>query len=76
MKTKLSVLLAFVLIAQASMAQFSIGIKGGANITKIDGQAFRDEFRYGYILVVLRKLVLAVSWVFSLKFCLASTSPA
>src|SRR5689334_14399441 len=48
MKTKLSVLLAFVLIAQASMAQFSLGIKGGANITKIDGQAFRDEFRYGY----------------------------
>jgi hypothetical protein len=48
MKTKLSVLLAFVLIAQASMAQFTLGIKGGANITKIDGQAFRDEFRYGY----------------------------
>jgi len=30
------------------MAQFSIGVKGGANITKVDGKAFRDEFRYGY----------------------------
>lgn len=48
MKTKLSVLLAFVLVAQASMAQFHLGIKGGANITKMDGQSFRDEFRYGY----------------------------
>ena len=48
MKTKLSVLLALVLMAQASMAQFHLGIKGGANITKIDGKSFRDEFRYGY----------------------------
>jgi hypothetical protein len=30
------------------MAQFHIGIKGGANITKIDGKSFKDEFRYGY----------------------------
>jgi Outer membrane protein beta-barrel domain len=48
MKTKLSVLLALVLLTQAAMAQFHIGIKGGVNITKIDGKAFRDEFRYGY----------------------------
>src|SRR5205085_11367732 len=37
-----------VLFAQASMAQFRLGIKGGANITKVDGVSFRDEFRYGY----------------------------
>lgn len=48
MKTKLVALLVFVLAAQASMAQFHLGIKGGANITKIDGKSFRDEFRYGY----------------------------
>jgi len=30
------------------MAQFHIGIKGGANITKIDGKSFKDEFAYGY----------------------------
>jgi len=48
MKTKLSVLLVLVLVAQASMAQFHLGIKGGANITKVDGKSFRDEFRYGY----------------------------
>jgi len=48
MKTKISVLLVCVLIAQASMAQFHLGIKGGTNITKIDGKSFRDEFKYGY----------------------------
>lgn len=48
MKTKLSVLLALVFFTQAAMAQFHLGIKGGVNITKIDGKAFRDEFRYGY----------------------------
>src|SRR5689334_14185869 len=49
MKTKLGVLLlAGVFLAQASMAQFRLGVKGGVNITKIDGQSFRDEFRYGY----------------------------
>ena len=48
MKTKLSILLACVFFTQAAMAQFHLGIKGGANITKVQGKAFRDEFRYGY----------------------------
>ena len=48
MKTKLSVLLACVLFAQAALAQLNLGIKGGANITKIDGRSFKDEFKYGY----------------------------
>ncbi len=49
MKTKLFLpLVAALLISQAMMAQFHIGIKGGANVTKIDGKSFKDEFRYGY----------------------------
>ncbi len=48
MKTKLFFLLATVVLTQAAMAQFNLGIKGGANITKIDGKSFKDEFRYGY----------------------------
>lgn len=48
MKTKLLTLLAAVLLSQALMAQFHLGAKAGANITKIDGKAFKDEFRYGY----------------------------
>ena len=48
MKTKLLTLLAAVLLSQAMMAQFHLGAKAGANITKIDGKAFKDEFRYGY----------------------------
>src|SRR5450432_532394 len=54
MKTKLLIpLFAFVLISTAGMAQlhvpvFQLGVKGGANITKIDGKSFSDEFNYGY----------------------------
>src|SRR6476620_8953489 len=48
MKTKFYVLAACILFAQAAFAQFTVGIKGGPNITKVDGKAFKDEFRYGY----------------------------
>lgn len=48
MKTKLAALLACIICANAAMAQFKLGIKAGANITKIEGKAFKDEFRYGY----------------------------
>jgi Outer membrane protein beta-barrel domain len=48
MKTKLLSLFAALLFANAMMAQFHIGAKGGANISKIEGKSFKDEFRYGY----------------------------
>lgn len=36
-------------IASASMAQgFHLGIKGGANLLKIDDKSFKDEFKFGY----------------------------
>lgn len=50
MKTKLSVLIAFVFLTQAAMAQLNFGIKAGTNISKIDGKSFKDEFQYGYLL--------------------------
>jgi hypothetical protein len=50
MKTKLLSLFAVLLMTHALMAQFHIGVKGGANITKVDGKSFKDEFRYGYSL--------------------------
>ena len=33
-----------------SFAQFAIGLKGGTNISKIEGKSFEDEFGYGYLL--------------------------
>jgi hypothetical protein len=50
MKTKLLSLAAAVLLSSAVMAQFHIGVKGGANISKVEGKSFKDEFRYGYTL--------------------------
>lgn len=49
MKTKLFLpLIATLLLSQAAMSQFHIGFKAGANITKIDGVSFKDQFKYGY----------------------------
>lgn len=51
MTKKLSMLLlAAIALTQVSMAQFHVGFKGGANITKIDGKSFKDEFSYGYVI--------------------------
>jgi hypothetical protein len=48
MKTKLLSLLVVFFASQSLMAQFHIGAKAGANISKIDGKSFKEEFRYGY----------------------------
>jgi hypothetical protein len=49
MKTKLLILAIFSIMGTAASAQkFQIGFKGGANINKIDGKSFSDQFSYGY----------------------------
>ena len=50
MKSKiLIVALVLSLSTTAALAQgFKIGVKGGADIHKLDGQAFKDNFSYGY----------------------------
>jgi hypothetical protein len=48
MKTKLFSLFAVLLVTQSMMAQFHIGAKAGANIIKINGKSFKDQFSYGY----------------------------
>ncbi|HVZ55807.1 MAG TPA: porin family protein [Chitinophagaceae bacterium] len=48
MKTKILSLAVVLLVSQTMMAQFHIGVKAGANITKVDGESFKKEFRYGY----------------------------
>ena len=48
MKSKLFGLITVLLVSTAAMAQFHIGVKAGANMTKIDGKSFKEEFRTGY----------------------------
>lgn len=36
------------LFVSTAFAQFDLGVKAGVNITKIDGQSFKDQFKYGY----------------------------
>ena len=48
MKSKMYLLIAVVFLAQTLNAQFTVGVKAGANLTKIDGKSFKDEFKTGY----------------------------
>lgn len=49
MKTTILLLIICLFAGTATFSQsFSIGIKGGANLGKIEGQSFKDEFSLGY----------------------------
>ena len=48
MKTKLFALAIATLVFSAANAQFHLGVKGGANINKLTGKSFNDEFSFGY----------------------------
>ena len=62
MKAKILTLAIAVVLSQAIMAQFHIGIKGGANIVKVDGRSFKDQFKYGYHLGGFMELGLGHKW--------------
>ncbi|MBC7890529.1 MAG: PorT family protein [Ferruginibacter sp.] len=49
MKTKLLTLVLSTIIFSAAYSQsFHLGIKGGANVNKLTGKSFNDEFSFGY----------------------------
>jgi hypothetical protein len=49
MKTTILLIAIFLFTGASAFSQsFSIGIKGGANLGKIEGQSFKDEFSLGY----------------------------
>lgn len=49
MKTKILILAIFSIMGNAAFSQkINVGFKGGANINKITGKSFNDQFSYGY----------------------------
>jgi Outer membrane protein beta-barrel domain len=71
MKTKLAIMAIALLTMQAASAQFRLGAKAGANLVKVEGSSFKDEFRYGYHLGgfaeigVVKKLTIQPEVLFS-----------
>jgi len=59
--TMLAIFAALFSIA-ASAQGFHIGIKGGANISKIDGKSFSDQFKWGYQLGGFSEINFAKKW--------------
>ncbi|HMH34451.1 MAG TPA: porin family protein [Puia sp.] len=65
MKTKSIVLSLFLVVmtVMSSYAQgFHIGIKGGANVNKIEGRSFNDQFNYGFSLGGFAELNFTKKW--------------
>jgi hypothetical protein len=50
MRTTIFFLLLTSCIVLPATAQFHVGVKAGANITKVAGKSFKDEFNSGYML--------------------------
>ncbi|ULQ57079.1 PorT family protein [Flavihumibacter rivuli] len=64
MKTTLMGMLLLLLGSTCVKAQgFHLGIKGGANITKVDGKAMSEEFNYGYNLGGFAEIGLGKKWL-------------
>jgi hypothetical protein len=63
MKTKLVTLALAVLIFSTAHSQsFHLGVKAGANINKLSGQPFSDQFSYGYHLGGYSVIGLGSKW--------------
>lgn len=63
MKMKLlSLVLAVLIFSTAHSQSFHLGIKGGANINKLSGQSFSDQFSYGYHLGAFSEIGLGKRW--------------
>ena len=48
--------------SQQRLPFIEVGFKGGTNITKVEGQSFKDEFKYGYSLGVFAAIKVGEKW--------------
>jgi hypothetical protein len=65
MKTKsvfLSVILITVMSIGANAQGFDVGIKGGANLYKIDGRSFNDAYNFAYNVGAFAELYFTKTW--------------
>jgi opacity protein-like surface antigen len=63
MKSKLFLGLTFLLIGSVVSAQgIKFGLRAGANLTKVDGQSFQDEFKFGYHLGGAAEIMFNKKW--------------
>jgi len=55
--------LSFIFIASSASAQgFKLGIHAGANMGKLDGKSFNDEFQLGYHLGIAPEIMFSPKW--------------
>lgn len=62
-KKSLALLTIFLALASVSFAQgFNAGIKGGANIFKVDGKSFKEEYEFGYAVGAFAEINFSPKW--------------
>ena len=58
-----SLLILTTVLSSIGFAQgFHVGVKGGANIFKVDGKQFDDEYKFGYNLGAFAEIPLSTKW--------------
>jgi hypothetical protein len=64
MQTKFLFLFALTIaLSTVGFAQgFHVGVKGGANMYKVDGKAFKEEFRHGYNAGIFSEINFSKKW--------------
>ena len=50
------------LISTTAFSQFRIGVKGGADLLKMDGRSFKEEFAFGYQVGAFAEIKLGEKW--------------
>jgi hypothetical protein len=62
-KKSLALMTVALALTTFSFAQgFHLGVKGGANIFKVDGKSFNDEFKFGYNLGAFAEIYFDKKW--------------
>ncbi|HYJ37631.1 MAG TPA: porin family protein [Chitinophagaceae bacterium] len=60
---KVTLLLLAIVVSTLSMAQgFHLGVKAGANLFKVDGKSFDEEFQFGYTLGAFSEINFNKKW--------------
>lgn len=58
----LTIVVFFSIIGFTNAQSFHLGVKGGANVNKLSGQSFKDQFTFGYHAGLFAEIPLSKKW--------------
>lgn len=73
-KKRMLLPLLFFCMCSVANAQFHIGVKSGLNATKIDGQSFKENFEYNYLVGAFAEIGLSDKFTLNPEVLFSQTS--